>query len=521
MPEAHLPPAAGPASTQGDGASAPPAPAGPLLRMLDIDKSFSGVRVLTRIGLELSRGEILGVVGENGAGKSTLMNILGGVLPRDGGAMELDGRPYDPVSPRAAAEAGIAFIHQELNLFSNLTVAENLFLDRFPTGPTGSIRVKAIRAAAAEFLQRYEVPALPDTRVESLAMGARQMVEIAKALMNQARLILFDEPTTSLSHREKEQLFRTIVGLRAQGMAVIYISHILEDVIRLCDRVTVIRDGHTIGTLERAAATRHDLVRMMVGRELTQAYPTIERRPPGEVLLEARGVRRGAAVKGVSLGLRAGEIVGLYGLMGAGRTELVRTLFGVDRMEAGELWIGGERLERPSPERCIARGLAFVTEDRRLEGLLMPKPVRDNLILVKLRDILRRLGVVDRSREDGLTRSIIGGLRVKVTDGARQPVGSLSGGNQQKVVIGKWMLKEPRIFLLDEPTRGVDVGAKFEIYTLVGEMVRKGAAVLVVSSEIEELIGLCDRILVMRHGVLSGEVARPEFAPEAIVSLAL
>ena len=492
-----------------------------MLRMQDIDKSFAGVQVLSRISLELGRAEIHGIVGENGAGKSTLMNVLGGVLRMDQGSMVLDGKPYAPASPKEASDAGVAFIHQELNLFSNLTVAENMFLDQFPTGLAGRIRFAEIKRSAAEYLRKYEVPARADTKIETLPMGARQMVEIAKALMNAARIIIFDEPTTSLSQREKEKLFKTILALKEQGISIIYISHILEDVLLLCDRVTVIRDGHVIGTLEREGAQQPQLVRMMVGREITQAYPLFERTPGEEVLLEARNVRRAPMVKDVSVAVRAGEIVGLYGLMGAGRTEFVRTLFGVDPMDSGELFIRGERVERPTPEVCIAKGMAFVTEDRRQEGLLMPKPVRDNLILVKLREILKRLGVIDRARESRLSDSIIADLRVKVAESARQPVASLSGGNQQKVVIGKWMLNGPRVFIMDEPTRGVDVGAKFEIYTIMCEMAKKGSAILMVSSEMEELIGICDRILVMKHGVLAGEVPRSAFRQEAIGSLAL
>ncbi len=492
-----------------------------MLRMQEIDKSFAGVQVLTRISLDLGRGEILGVVGENGAGKSTLMNVLGGVLRMDGGTMTLGGQPYAPASPKAAADAGVAFIHQELNLFSNLTVAENMFLDQFPTGLGGRIRFGQIKKAAAEYLTKYEVPARPDTRIELLPMGARQMVEIAKALMNEARIIIFDEPTTSLSQREKEKLFRTILALKAQGISIIYISHILEDVLHLCDRITVIRDGHVIGTVDRAGTGQAQLVRMMVGREITQAYPSVDRAPAQEVLLEARHVRRAPLVKDVSIAVRAGEIVGLYGLMGAGRTELVRTLFGVDPMDSGELWVQGERIPRPTPEICIRKGMAFVTEDRRQEGLLMPKPVRDNLILVRLRAILKRLGVVDRVQENAQAGSIIADLHVKVAESARQPVASLSGGNQQKVVIGKWMLNGPRIFIMDEPTRGVDVGAKFEIYSIMCDMARKGSALLMVSSEMEELIGICDRILVMKDGTLAGEVQRTGFRPEAIGSLAL
>ncbi len=501
--------------------ASPAVPAAPMLRMQDIEKSFAGVKVLSSISLELGRGEILGIVGENGAGKSTLMNVLGGVLRMDGGTMTLDGLPYAPGSPKAAADAGVAFIHQELNLFSNLTVAENMFLDQFPTGILGRIRFRQIRKAAAEYLAKYEVPARADTKIETLPMGARQMVEIAKALMNAARIIIFDEPTTSLSQREKEKLFRTILDLKAQGISIIYISHILEDVLRLCDRVTVIRDGQVIGTLQRESARQPELVRMMVGREIAAAYPAFERTPGQEVLLEARDLRRAPMVKGVSLSLRSGEIVGLYGLMGAGRTEFVRVLFGVDRMDSGELFVQGERIQRPTPEVCIRKGMAFVTEDRRLEGLLMPKPVRDNLVLVKLRGILKRLGVIDRAQEGSLTRSIISDLRVKVAEASRQPVASLSGGNQQKVVIGKWMLNGPRIFIMDEPTRGVDVGAKFEIYSIMCEMAAKGSAILMVSSEMEELMGICDRILVMKGGSLAGEVPRASFRQETIGGLAL
>lgn len=490
-------------------------------RMTDIQKSFFGVRVLHGIHLDLERGEIHGLVGENGAGKSTMMNILGGVLQKDGGSMEIGGKPYEPLSPKNATDEGVVFIHQELNLFSNLTVAENMFIDGFPTGLAGAIKKKAIRKSAAEYIRKYDLPVAPETKIESLPMGTRQMVEIAKALMKRARIIIFDEPTTSLSHREKRKLFDTILELKASGMSVIYISHILEDVFYLCDRVSVLRDGKVIGTQRRDELSKQEIIRMMVGRELSQAYPTYERQALGETVLKAVDVRRGSMVNGVSLELKAGEIVGVYGLMGAGRTEFARILFGLDKMDSGEVHILGEKVALSSPAGCIERGMAFITEDRREEGLLMPKTVKDNLVIVKLAEILGRLGVIDRKRERGLAMAAIEELKVKVSDPVAQAVSSLSGGNQQKVVFGKWLLKEPRIFLMDEPTRGVDVGAKFEIYTIIAGMVRKGCGVLMISSEMEELIGVCDRILVMNRGRISGEVGRPDFDQETIVNLAL
>jgi len=492
-----------------------------ILRMTGIKKSFFGVRVLHGIDLDLARGEVHGLVGENGAGKSTMMNILGGVLHSDEGSMEIDGKPYAPSSPRTATVDGVVFIHQELNLFSNMTVAENMFIDGFPTGFAGAIKKKAINKSAAEYIRKYDLPVTPETKIGTLPMGTRQMVEIAKALMKRARIIIFDEPTTSLSHREKEKLFDTILELKASGMSVIYISHILDDVFYLCDRVSVLRDGKVIGTQVREHISKQDIIKMMVGRELSQVYPTFETRTIGETLLKAVDVHRGTMVQGVSLELKVGEVVGLYGLMGAGRTEFVRSLFGLDKIDSGEVYIRGIRIDFPSPKLCIAQGMALITEDRREEGLLMPKTVKDNLVIVKLADILGRFAVIDRRREETLARSAIDELNVKVSDHKTQAVSSLSGGNQQKVVIGKWLMSEPRILIMDEPTRGVDVGAKFEIYTIIAGMAKKGCTIFMVSSEMEELIGICDRILVMKKGRISGEMLRSDFDSEAIVNLAL
>lgn len=492
-----------------------------LLHVRDVTKSFAGVQVLHGLSLDVCQGEVLGLVGENGAGKSTLMNIVGGVLPLDSGRMALAGQPYAPRSPLAATANGIAFVHQELNLFANLTVAENLFIDGFPKTRFGAIDRNAIRRATRDCIERFSLPVTPDTKVEFLSAGIRQMVEIAKGVMKNARIMIFDEPTTSLSRREKEALFKTIDGLKAKGIAIIYISHILDDVRRLCDRIAVLRDGRMVDIRVTAGFPERDLIRCMVGRLMTQVFPSVEKEVTDTVLLEAKDLRWGGKVNGVSLALRTGEIVGLYGLMGAGRTELAKVLFGVEQRDGGEIALHGALLPRVSPGVCIGAKAAFITEDRRQEGLLMPKPVGDNLGLVKMADLRNRLGVVNVRELDRHNRQAIRDLGIKVADYRSQPANSLSGGNQQKVVFGKWVMKDPKIFILDEPTRGVDVGAKFEIYSIIGNLAKAGSAVLFISSEIEELIGTCDRILVMSGGRITGDVPKAAFDRERILELAL
>jgi ribose transport system ATP-binding protein len=492
-----------------------------ILTLRNITKSFFGAQVLHGIDLDVRRGEVLGLVGENGAGKSTLMNVLGGVVARDGGSIELKGKPFEPTSPRDALKAGIAFIHQELSLFSNLTVAENIFIDELPTGALWSVQYGRMRAKAQEYLDAFGVQATPGTKIASLPMGVRQTVEITKALNKNAEIIIFDEPTTSLSQKEKENLFNLIQRLRRDaGITIIYISHILEDVFSLCDRIAVLRDGSLVGVDGAAGLTKPQIIKMMVGRDLSQVYPKVEK-TIGEVVYEARNVVQGKAVRGVSLELRTGEIVGLFGLMGAGRTELMRCLFGVDRMESGEITFRGRKLRSITPETCIRRGMAFVTEDRRQEGLFMPKPVKDNLVAVGLRHMAGLLGMVSRPQESVEAATSIRNLRIRVQDPERQQVKSLSGGNQQKVVLGKWISQQPTMFILDEPTRGVDVGAKHEIYEIINGMARKGATVLFVSSEMEELMGVCDRILVMERGQIVGALGRSEYNQERIMNLAL
>ena len=492
-----------------------------LLKISQVRKSFSGVQVLHGLNFDLKKGEVLGLVGENGAGKSTLMNIVGGVFPMDSGSMELAGERYAPRSPLSATAEGIAFVHQELNLFTNLSVAENLFIDGFPRNRFGSIDRKEIGERTRECIDRFSLPVEPDTKIEALSAGVRQMVEISKGLLKNARIMIFDEPTTSLSKREKEDLFKTIEDLRDKGISIIYISHILEDVFRLCDRITVLRDGRIIETKATSEFSEKELIKCMVGREMTQVFPSIDKKIGESALLDAKNLSYGSNVRNVSLKLLEGEIVGMYGIMGAGRTDLAKTLFGVAPMDAGNVAIHSRDHSHLSPRMCIEEGMAFITEDRRHEGLLMSKPVGENLGLVKMSRLTNRLGVVRSEKLDTENRKAIEDLRIKVSDYQHQLASNLSGGNQQKIVFGKWVMNSPRIFILDEPTRGVDVGAKFEIYSIIADLAKKGSAVLMISSEIEELIGTCDRILVMRDGRIVGETLKSEFDQEKILEMAL
>lgn len=492
-----------------------------VLKLSGIEKSFSGIKVLHEVDFDVRRGEILGLVGENGAGKSTLMNIIGGVKYKDEGVIYVDGEPYEPTSPLSAESVGIAFVHQELNLFTNLTVAENMFLERFPKKLKFIIDYKKIRKMAQENIDKYDLSVKPIDKLGSLSAGVRQMIEINKGLIKNAHIMIFDEPTTSLSHREKRKLFNTLSELKNKGITIIYISHILEDVLELCDRITVLRDGYIIDTKDKADTNHNEIVKMMVGREINQVYPTIEKEVKSNIGFEACNIQYKNKVNDVSLQIHEGEIVGLFGMMGAGRTELVKAIFGVEDKDKGEVFINGKKIGKPSPEECISNGMAFITEDRHHEGLLMPKPIRDNLILVKLKDILKRFSIVNRKAEKENTESIIKDLNIKVMNPTAQTASSLSGGNQQKVVVGKWVIKNPSVFILDEPTRGVDVGAKFEMYTIIANMAKNGSSILMISSEMEELIGTCDRILVMKKGSIVGEVLKSEFEQETIAKLAL
>jgi len=497
-----------------------------------ISKSFAHVRVLRDVSFAVRPGRTLGLVGENGAGKSTLMNILGGNVPPDSGRMRLQGQPYAPRGPLEAARRGIAFIHQELNLFPNLSIEENLFLTAFPrVGALPIIHRRALRERAAALLEQVGLNQPPGTAVERLPAGERQLVEIAKALSLEARLIIFDEPTTSLSAPEAGRLFGLMERLRQRGLSMIYISHTLADVLRLSDDIVVLRDGEVAGAGPREAFSVERLISLMVGRHLSQLYPA--RKPaersagPGAappVRLEVRGVTQPGVVRDIRFALRRGEVLGLAGLMGAGRSELARILFGLDPCARGQILLDGRPIQRESPRRRIRRGLAFLTEDRRDEGLCLEASVSDNIALVSLERHARPpLGLLDFDR----LRRAVSGVRaaVRLTPTAREeaPVKTLSGGNQQKVVLAKWLLAmaDPGVLILDEPTRGIDAGARHDLYQLILEAADRGAGVLAISSELEELLGICDRILVMSRGEIKDELTQPLFDRERILRAAL
>lgn len=491
-----------------------------VLKLSGLCKDFGAVKVLRNIDMELRRGQVLGLVGENGAGKSTMMNVLGGVYPKTAGEITLFGKPYHPAHPGDATRAGIAFIHQELNLFTNLSVMENLFIDE-GVDRSGLLRPREMKKRATELLARLGIGIDPATPVEKLTMGMRQMVEIAKAVAKNAKIVFFDEPTSSLSNAEKETLFSLIRSFAAQGIAMIYISHALEDVFSLCDEIMVIRDGEKIGPqLPSSQTDKADVISRMVGRPMNRLFP-YEPRALGGPLLTLEGITRPGAPDPVSLTVHRGEIVGLFGLMGAGRTELLRAVYGVDPLTGGKILYDQKPVSKPLPSRWVRDGVAFITENRRDEGLLIPKNVLENLALVNLPGCTGRLGVFRRKRQKDDARRMMKHLRVKTPEDGKQVLSGLSGGNQQKVVLGKWLLIRPGLFLLDEPTRGVDVGAKFEIYTHILALASEGSGILFVSSEMEELMGVCDRILVMSHGRIVGGVARADYSQDSLLSLAI
>jgi ribose transport system ATP-binding protein len=498
----------------------------PLLEVRDIRKHFPGVQALDGVSLRLDAGEVLAVVGENGAGKSTLMRILAGVHPPDAGTVLLNGQPVHFAGPADALRAGISLIHQELNLADNLSVAANLFLGREPRrgGPLGLVDNSTLNRAAEQLLVRVGLAVPPGVLVGRLAPGQRQLVEIARALSLDARVIIMDEPTSSLTQRETDRLYEVVHDLKQHGVAVVYISHRLFEVQRVADRVAVLRDGKNAGELAKSEISHAAMVRLMVGRDLKQFYPrhhSAAADAPSR--LEVRGLRYAdGPAEPVSFRLRAGELVGLAGLMGAGRTELAEALFGIRAITAGEVLLDGRPATAGgsawSPGRAVRAGLLLVPEDRRHHGLILEESVRYNLSLPNL-DALSVLRLVAPGRETELAGSLAQRLGVRAA-GLGQAVGLLSGGNQQKVVVGKWLARRPRVLIFDEPTRGVDVGAKAEIYALMDQLAGQGVAVLMISSDLEEILGMSDRVLVLHQGRLAGELPRAGLSEEAVMHLA-
>jgi ribose transport system ATP-binding protein len=493
----------------------------PLLEVEAVRKRFPGVLALDGVSLRLNAGEVLAVVGENGAGKSTLMKILAGVYPPDDGIVRLDGHPVRFAGVTDAMAAGISLIHQELNLAENLTAAANIFLGRERLAGNFWLRDRTMAEEARSLMRRVGLAdELVDLPVAALPPGQKQLVEVARALSLQARVIIMDEPTSSLTQKETDRLYEVIDGLRAAGVAIIYISHRLAEVRRCADRVTVLRDGKNAGDLARHEINHDAIVRFMVGRDLKGFYPRSGRKPrAGPPALEVRAVTyQGGPATPVSFSLRGGEIVGMAGLVGAGRTELAEALFGLRRITGGEVLLDGKPALIRHPSDAVEVGLLMAPEDRRLNGLVLEKSVGFNLSLPNLH-MLAAAGLVSGSRERTTSRELCDRLRVK-TPSIYQLVSLLSGGNQQKVVLGKWLTMKPRVLMLDEPTRGVDVGARSEIYALMDRLAGDGVAVWMISSDLEEILGMSDRVLVLHEGRLAGELTREQLSEEAVMRLA-
>jgi ribose transport system ATP-binding protein len=486
-----------------------------------IRKQFPGVLALDGVSLRVAAGECLAVVGENGAGKSTLMKVVAGVHPPDAGEILLEGQPTRIAGVADAIRRGIVLIHQELNLAENLSIAANLFLGRevVSGGALGWLSQREMNERARGLLDRVGLDEPPTRTTGELPIGQRQLVEIARALSLDARLIIMDEPTSSLTQRETDRLYEVIDDLKRAGVAVLYISHRLAEVKRVADRVTVLRDGKNAGELSRDQISHDAMVRLMVGRDLKQLYPR-RHAVAGDAptRLEIRGLTFQGGGHPVSFTLRGGEITGLAGLVGAGRTELAEALFGLRPVTGGEVLLDGAPMRISGPTAAIAAGLLLVPEDRRRHGLVLTDDVGNNLALPNL-DALSVLGWVLRRRENGLVARLMQRLRVRAS-GPGQIVGQLSGGNQQKVVLGKWLARTPRVLMLDEPTRGVDVGARSEIYALMDELAGQGVAVLMISSDLEEILGMSDRVLVLHEGRLAGELPKARLSEEAVMHLA-
>lgn len=487
-----------------------------LLQLKNIRKRFGGVSALRDANLEVNAGEVHLLLGENGAGKSTLMKIVSGMLARDSGDFLWQGRNVEFRNPAEAAAHGIAMVHQESLLAPHLSVAENIFLGREPRRALGLIHRGRMLERAAQIIEEHRFPLEAGRRVDTLSPAGKQMVEICRAIHQGSSLLIFDEPTSSLSTAETEEVFRIVGALRARNMGVIYITHRLEELRSIGDRVTVLRDGETAHSGALSEISSGQLIRHMVGREVSAIYRR-EPLPPGEELLSVQNVTRAPVLDDITFSLRAGEIVGMAGLIGAGRTELCRALFGVDAIDHGLVRIAGQVLRVRSPRDAVRAGIALIPEDRQRLGLATGLPVGHNLTLSALAAV-SRFGFLNGAAESRATADLTARFRIRAESSA-QPAGRLSGGNQQKVALAKWLLARSRIFLFDEPTRGIDVAAKREIFETMDELARRGAAILMVSSEISELLEVADRILVMRQGRISGELPG-HTTPEAILRYA-
>lgn len=488
------------------------------LEMRSISKAFPGVQALYDASLQVRPGEVHVLLGENGAGKSTLMKILAGVYQKDSGEVLIDGRPVEIGDTRSAAEHRIHMIHQELNLVPHLSVAENIFLGREPIkGWPGRIDWVKLKRDASSLLRELNLDIDPSTIVQTLSVAQQQMVEIARALSTSAEIIIMDEPTAAITEQETAELFRQIDKLKRKGVTIIYISHRLPEVKRIGDRVTIMRDGRVVNTADVDSLEISDMIRMMVGREITTLFPKVVI-PHGDVALRVEHLSRRGVLHDISFEVRKGEVLGFAGLMGSGRTELMRAIFGADPGVTGRILVNGREVRIDSPVTAVRNGIAFLTEDRKNLGLLLNMPVDVNVTLATLEEFVRR-GVVDHLSEETRTSQFVSDLRIK-TPGVNTIVQYLSGGNQQKVVLARWLCRNADIIILDEPTRGIDVGAKKEIHELINGLTQQGKAVLLVSSDLPEVLGMSDRIAVMCEGHLTGILDREEATQEKVMGLA-
>jgi len=488
-----------------------------IVELEGVGKSFAGIRALDDVSLRLKSGEVLALLGENGAGKSTLMKILGGIYTRDAGTLRVFGEEIDEMTPKRAQELGIAVIHQELNMCTHLTVAENIFLGR-ELLRSGMLDDREMNIRAAEVLSRLNIDIAPDTAVGTLPISKQQMVEIAKALSTNAPILVMDEPTSALTSKEINDLFHIIRSLRDQGCGIVYISHRLEELQHIVDRVTILRDGKYIATTRFGDTTMAEIISNMVGREIKEKFPRVEA-PLGRTILRVKGLNAGRQVRDVGFELREGEIVGVAGLMGAGRTEMTRALFGADPKDGGEILLDDHPLRIEKPMDAIEAGIVLVPEDRKKDGLCTKLSIRENVALPNL-DILKGLlSTVNSGGERKMVERTVKNLSIRLSN-AEQNADSLSGGNQQKLVVGKWLARDFRVALFDEPTRGIDVAAKAEIYHLMNDLKMRGLGVLFISSEMPEILGIADRIIVMCDGRVTGEFPAGTATQEKILEYA-
>ena len=488
------------------------------IEMRGIDKLFGSNQVLKQAGFTLESGEVHALMGENGAGKSTLMKILTGVYNKDAGTVLVDGKEVNYKNPQEAEKAGIVFIYQELNVMFDLTVEENLFMGKEIHGKFGICDKKAMQKKAQEALNILGVNISPKTVMAELSVGQQQMVEICKALMADAKVIIMDEPTAALTQSETVALFKVIESLRKKGVSMVYISHRMEEIFELCDRITVLRDGSYIGVKNIPETNMNEIVKMMIGREIGERYPSRNVKI-GKEVLKVKELTRKGTFHDVNFSVRAGEVLGVSGLMGAGRTEIMQAIFGNLSYESGTIEIDGKEVKISNPRQAMEHGIGFITEDRKTEGLMLDKSIRENISLCNLRRISKS-SVISREAEKNMVAEAIKDLHIKCF-GSYHECNNLSGGNQQKVVLAKWILTNPKILILDEPTRGVDIGAKKEIYSIINKLAAQGVAIIMVSSELPEVLGMSDNIMVVREGEVRGIISYEEANQERVMTLAM